>query len=114
MRHKKKKKIGRGKDNRRKLLRSLASSIVVYEKIETTAARAKIARQLVEKMITKSKKDDLHNKRQIFSALPNNAAKKVIEVLGPRYKDRRGGYTRIVRIGKYKDGMPKVQLELVE
>ncbi|MDP4001199.1 MAG: 50S ribosomal protein L17, partial [bacterium] len=104
MRHKKKRKIGGGKDKGRKLLRSLASSTVVYEKIQTTEARAKIARKLVEKMITKGKKDDLHNKRQIFSALPNNAAKKVIEVLGPRYKDRRGGYTRIIRMGKYKDG----------
>jgi large subunit ribosomal protein L17 len=94
-------------------VRALAASAIVYEKIQTTEARAKIARQLVERMITKGKKEDLHNKRQIFSALPNNAAKKVIEVLGPRYKERKGGYTRIVRLGKAKDGMPKVQLELV-
>ncbi|MBI2607547.1 MAG: 50S ribosomal protein L17 [Candidatus Doudnabacteria bacterium] len=113
MRHLKKKKIGKGKDHKRKLLRSLAASTIVYEKIQTTEARAKHARQLVEKLITKGKKEDLHNKRQIFSALPTNAAKKVIEVLGTRYKERKGGYTRIVRIGKYKDGMPKVQLELV-
>ncbi len=113
MRHLKKKKIGSGKDHARKLLRSLAASAIVYEKIQTTSARAKITRQLVERLITKGKKEDLHNKRQIFSALPINAARKVIEVLGPRYKERAGGYTRIVRIGKYKDGMPKVQLELV-
>lgn len=114
MRHLKKKKIGKGRDHARKLVRTLAASAIVYEKIQTTAARAKIARVLVEKMITKGKKDDLHNKRQIFSALPGPAARKVIEVLGPRYKTRVGGYTRIVRIGKFKDGMPKVQLELVE
>ncbi|OGE81181.1 MAG: 50S ribosomal protein L17 [Candidatus Doudnabacteria bacterium RIFCSPHIGHO2_12_FULL_48_11] len=113
MRHLKKKKIGKGRDQKRKLLRSLAASTVVYEKIQTTEARAKIARVVVEKLISKGKKDDLHNKRQIFAALPHNAARKVIEVLGPRYKTRPGGYTRIVRIGKYKDGMPKVQLELV-
>jgi large subunit ribosomal protein L17 len=113
MRHLKKKKIGSGKDHARKLVRSLAASAIVYEKIQTTEARAKITRQVVEKLITKGKKEDLHNKRQIFSALPGNAARKVIEVLGPRYKERAGGYTRIVRIGKYKDGMPKVQLELV-
>lgn len=113
MRHLKKKKIGNGRDHARKLVRTLAASAIVYEKIQTTEARAKIARQLVERMITKGKKEDLHNKRQIFSALPNNAAKKVIEVLGPRYKERKGGYTRIVRLGKAKDGMPKVQLELV-
>ena len=113
MRHLKKKKIGNGRDHARKLVRSLAASAIVYEKIQTTEARAKIARQLVEKMITKGKADDLHNKRMIFSALPMNAAKKVIEVLGPRYKERKGGYTRIIRLGNAKDGMPKVQLELV-
>lgn len=124
MRHLKKQKIGKGRDHARKLVRALAASAIVYEKIQTTEARAKIARSLVEKLITKGKsaiggsasggKDSLHNKRQIFSALPNNAARKVIEVLGPRYKERKGGYTRIVRIGKAKDGMPRVQLELVE
>lgn len=113
MRHLKKKKIGSGKDHARKLVRTLAASAIVYEKIQTTEARAKIARQLVERLITKGKKEDLHNKRQIFSALPENAARKVIEVLSPRYKERKGGYTRIVRLGKAKDGMPKVQLELV-
>ena len=113
MRHLKKKKIGKGRDHARKLLRSLAASAIVYEKIQTTEARAKQTRQLVERMITKGKKEDLHNKRQIFSALPDNAARKVIEVLGPRYKERAGGYTRIIRLGKSKDGMPKVQLELV-
>jgi large subunit ribosomal protein L17 len=113
MRHLKKKKIGRGKDHARKLVRTLAASAIVYEKIQTTEARAKITRMMVEKMITKGKKDDLHNKRQIMAALPMNAAKKVIEVLGPRYKTRAGGYTRIVRLGNAKDGMPKVQLELV-
>jgi large subunit ribosomal protein L17 len=114
MRHLKKKKIGLGKDHARKLMRTLAASAIVYEKIQTTEARAKVTRSVVEKLITKGKKEDLHNKRQIFAALPMNAARKVIEVLGPRYKSRPGGYTRIVRIGKFKDGMPKVQLELVE
>ena len=114
MRHLKKKKIGNGRDHARKLVRSIAASVIVYEKIQTTEARAKIVRQLVEKMITKGKKEDLHNKRQIFSALPANAARKVMEVLGPRYKTRVGGYTRIIHLGKSKDGMPKVQLELVE
>jgi large subunit ribosomal protein L17 len=114
MRHLKKAKIGKGRDHARKLVRALAASAIVYEKIQTTEARAKITRSVVEKLITKGKKNDLHNKRMIFSALPMNAAKKVIEVLGPRYKARNGGYTRIVRLGKSKDGMPKVMLELVE
>jgi large subunit ribosomal protein L17 len=114
MRHLKKKKIGKGRDHARKLLRTMAASAIVYEKIQTTSARAKIIRSVVEKLITKAKKGDLHNKRQIFAALPMNAARKTIEVLGPKYMERKGGYTRIVRIGKSKDGMPKVQLELVD
>ncbi len=114
MRHLKKQKIGSGRNHARKLVRTLAASAIVYEKIQTTEARAKVTRSLVEKLITKAKKEDLHNKRQIFSALPDNAARKVIEVFGPRYKERKGGYTRIVRVGKYKDGMPKVQLEFVD
>jgi len=114
MRHLKKQKIGKGRNHARKLVRTLAASAIVYEKIQTTEMRAKVTRSLVEKLITKGKKDDLHNKRQIFAALPSNAARKVIEVLGPRYKERKGGYTRIVRLGKSKDGMPKVQLELLD
>jgi large subunit ribosomal protein L17 len=114
MRHLKKQKIGKGRNHARKLVRTLAASAIVYEKIQTTEMRAKVTRSLVEKLITKGKKDDLHNKRQIFAALPANAARKVIEVLGPRYKERKGGYTRIVRLGKSKDGMPKVQLELLD
>ena len=114
MRHLKKKKIGKGRDHARKLMRSLAASAIVYEKIQTTEARAKITRSVVEKLITKGKNETLHSKRQIFSALPANAARKVIEVLGPRYKTRNGGYMRIVRLGKAKDGMPKVQLELLD
>jgi len=125
MRHLKKKKIGNGRDSARKLKRSLAAAAIVYEKIQTTEARAKVTRSVVERLITKAKsalggsasggKDSsLHYKRQVFAALPANAARKTIEVLGPRYMDRKGGYTRIVRLGKSKDGMPKVQLELVE
>lgn len=114
MRHLKKKKIGKGRDHARKLRRSLAASAIVYEKIQTTEARAKITRSVVERLITKAKKGDLHNKRQIFAALPPNAARKTIEVLGPRYKDRNGGYTRIVRLNPSKDGMPRVQLELLD
>jgi len=124
MRHLKNKKIGNGKDHARKLVRSIAAATIVHEKITTTEARAKIVRQLVEKLITKGKSAlgdspegtknvGLHYKRMIYAAVPNNAAKKVIEVLSARYKERKGGYTRIVRLGKAKDGMPKVQLELV-
>jgi large subunit ribosomal protein L17 len=115
MRHniKKSKKIGRGKDSRRKLLRTLASSVIVYEKIQTSQANAKAIRSYVDKMITKGKIKTLHGNRQLFADLSKNAALKVIEVLTERYQSRKGGYTRILIAGKSKDGMNKYLVELV-
>lgn len=100
-------------DHRRKLLRTLASSVIVHEQIVTTEANAKAIRGYVDKMITKGKQDTLHAKRQLFSALSDKAARKVIEVLGSKYKERNGGYTRILIAGKAKDGMRKYLVELV-
>jgi len=115
MRHrvKKAKKLGKGSQHRKKLLRSLASSVIVHEKIVTTQANAKAVRSYVDKMITKGKIATLHAKRQLFSDLNQNAARKVIEILGDRYKQRTGGYTRILISGKSKDGMNKYLVELV-
>lgn len=115
MRHqvKKTKKLGKGIDHRRKLLRTLASSVIVYEKIETSQANAKAVRSYVDKMISKGKVNTLHAKRQLIAGLSRNAAKKVYEVLGEKYKDRNGGYTRIFISGKAKDGMNKYIVELV-
>jgi len=115
MRHriKKSKKLGRGMDQRRKLLRSLASSVIIYEKIETTQSQAKAIRSYVDKMITKAKIKTLHGNRQLISHLNLNAAKKAIEVLADRYATREGGYTRILISGKSKDGMNKYLVELV-
>lgn len=113
MRHKNRKKFQEGYDKNRRLLKSMSSSLILYEKIKTTAARGKIVRTAVEKLITKGKNADLHKKRQLFSKLSQNAARKVFEVLGPKYKDRAGGYTRLVRIGKAKDGTAMVQVELL-
>lgn len=113
MRHRKKKKIALGYDKEKRFLRNLASSLILHEKIKTTSPRGKIIRSEVERLITKGKVGDLHKKRQLFSSVTPNAARKVFEVLGPKYKDRPGGYTRIVRVGKAKDGTSMVQVELV-
>ncbi len=114
MRHriKKSKKLGRGMDQRRKLLRSMASAVIVYEQIETTPANAKALRSYVDKMITKGKAKTLHAHRQLMADLNKNAAKKVVEVLAERFKDRKGGYTRILISGKSKDGANKYIVEL--
>ncbi|MBU6447917.1 50S ribosomal protein L17 [Patescibacteria group bacterium] len=115
MRHriKKTKKLGKGMEHRRKLLRSLASSVIVYEQIETSQANAKALRAYVDRAITKGKVNTLHAKRQLMADLSKNAARKISEVLAPRYKDRKGGYTRILIAGKAKDGTSRYIVELV-
>lgn len=114
MRHRKKLKIGKGNDQRRKLLRSLASSLILYEKITTNLKQAKAARSNVERLITRAKVNSLHNRRVLLSKLSPMAAKKTLEVLGPKYKERKGGYTRIVKLSHPTSGNSRVLLELVD
>jgi len=116
MRHRKKKKIlDRARDQRRALLKNLATQVILYEKIKTTEAKAKVVRPLVEKLITKGKADTLANRRLVMSKLTvKKAAKKVFEVFGPRYKERKGGYLRIVKLNRRTgDGARMAQIEFV-
>jgi len=116
MRHRNKGKIlDRKKAPREMMLRNLASSLLMYEKVKTTEAKAKTVRSLVERLITVSKKGDLAARRQLISTLPQPlAVKKAMEVLNERYKTRNGGYTRIVKLGaRVGDGASLVQIELV-
>ncbi len=107
--------MDRKKQPRQALLRNLAVSLILYEKVKTTEAKAKAVKPLVEKLITKGKENTLANRRYLMKYLyVENAVKKVLEVLGPKYKERQGGYTRIVKLGRRQgDGAPVVQLELV-
>lgn len=114
MRHRKKKKLGRGNDQRRKLLKSLSSSLILYEKIQTSYSNARAAKSNTEKLITKAKTDSLHNRRQLLGHLLPMAAKKAMEVLGPKYKERKGGYTRLIKLNSAQGGSSKAILELVE
>ena len=116
MRHRKKGKIlDRKKEPRELMLRNLASSILIYEKVKTTEAKARAVRRLVEKTITIAKNDDLASRRKLIDILPQKmAVKKCLEVLGKRFKDRKGGYTRIVKLGSRPgDGAMTVIIELV-
>jgi len=116
MRHRKKGKIlDRKKAPREALLRNLAASIVLYEKVKTTEAKAKAVKPFVERMITKGKEDTLASRRQLMKFFyTEHPVKKILEVLGPRYKTRKGGYTRIIKMGPRKnDGAKMVQIELV-
>jgi large subunit ribosomal protein L17 len=116
MRHRSKKKtLDRKKAPREALLKNLACQIILYEKIQTTEAKAKTVKPLLEKIITRGKTDNLANRRILIAKLPmKKAVKKVFEVLGPKYKETKGGYLRIIKIGtRQGDGAKMSQIEFV-
>ncbi len=116
MRHRKKgTTLGRKKAPREAMLRNLAASVILYEKVQTTQAKAKAVRPLVEKAITSGKKPTLAARRNLMKFFyTENPVNKILEVLGPRYASRPGGYTRTTKIGHRKnDGADMVQIELV-
>ncbi len=108
-------KLGRTSDHRTAMLRGMVTYLLDHGRIETTVTRAKEVRSMAEKMITLGKSDLLHSKRQVFSYVTNETvAKKVIDELGPKYQDRAGGYTRIIRTGPRRgDAAEMAIIELV-
>ena len=108
-------KLGRASDHRRAMLRAMVTYLLENGKIETTVTRAKEVRAVAEKMITLGKQEDLHSKRQVFSYITKETvAKKVIDEIGPKYADRNGGYTRIIRTGVRRgDAAEMAIIELV-
>ena len=109
-------KLGRVKKQRDALLRDLALSLLEYEQIQTTHAKAKELRPMFEKMITKAKVDNLSNRRLLLGRLANNKklVKKLFEDVAPRFKDRKGGYTRIVKLPpRVSDASPQAIIQLV-
>jgi len=108
-------KLKRDISGRRALLRGLVTNVIEEERITTTVPKAKAAKPLVEKMITLAKQDTLHSRRQAAAfLLKKEAVEKLFEKLGPRFNQRSGGYTRIVKIGWRKgDGADTAKLELV-
>ena len=116
MRHLKKgKTLGLKAAPRKALLRGLATDFVVHGKIKTTAAKAKVLRSLVEKYITVSKTDTLHTRRQLLKYFyTEEAVNKLLKDLGPKYKTRKGGYTRIIKLAPRNGDQAKMAiLELV-
>jgi large subunit ribosomal protein L17 len=117
MRHaKKRNKLGRDSAHRKSLLANLAKEVIDHERITTSQAKAKVAKPEIEKLITLGKRGDLHARRQALSYLRNDkfAVHKLFEEIAPRYAERPGGYTRIVKIGPRKsDSTEMVFLELV-
>jgi len=108
-------KLGRTTSHRRSLLRNMATSLIMEERIETTVPKAKALRPTVEKMITLGKRGDLAARRQATAYLmTEEAVRKLFDTVGPRFGDRNGGYTRIVRTAWQKgDGADKAFIELL-
>jgi large subunit ribosomal protein L17 len=108
-------KFDRSTSQRRALFRGLVTDLLRYEKIRTTEAKAKEVQPMAEKMITLGKDGTLHARRQASSFVTDpSVVKKVFDEIGPRYADRPGGYTRIVKLGRrLGDGAAVAQLELV-
>ncbi len=117
MRHKVKKvKLGSDKDHTTAIMRNLAMSVIIYEKIKTTRSKAKAVQPFVERLISIAKgKDKSHAIREIGRLLQHeNSSKKIFEVLTEKYKDKTSGFTRITKLGyRAGDNAPVVQLELI-
>lgn len=112
---KKGRKLSRKRDQRRALLKSLASSLILREKIKTTLAKAKETVSFVEKMIHRAKNDDLNTKRYLRRFFSPQVTEKLIKEIGPRYKERMGGYVRILKLSPRKsDGAKMAIVELVK
>jgi large subunit ribosomal protein L17 len=125
-------KLGRNSAARKALFRDLVTDLIINERIETSEAKAKEVRSIVEKMITLAKRGDLHARRQAAAFVRKHrshtvkdgaevthekvdAVKKLFDELAPRYAERQGGYTRIIKIGPRRgDAAPMVYLELVK
>ena len=110
-------KLNRTQSHRKALFANLAASLVEHEQIVTTLPKAKDLRPIVEKLVTLAKKGDLAARRQAIAELQNNeaAAKKLFDVLGPRYQARQGGYTRVLKAGfRYGDSAAVAVIEFVD
>jgi large subunit ribosomal protein L17 len=109
-------KLNRKSEHRRAMFANMAAALIKHEQIVTTLPKAKDLRPIVEKLVTLGKRGDLHARRQAVSDLRDRAmVKKLFDVLGPRYKERNGGYTRVLKAGyRYGDSAPVAVIEFVD
>jgi large subunit ribosomal protein L17 len=109
-------RFGRRSDHRSAMLANLCQSLITHEQIVTTLPKAKDLRPVVEKLITLGKRGDLHARRQAIAQIKDiSVVKKLFDIVGPRYKERNGGYTRIMKAGfRFGDNAPLAVIELVE
>ena len=109
-------RFNRRPEHRRAMLANLAASLIKHEQIVTTLPKAKDLRPIVEKLVTLGKRGDLHARRQAIAQMRDiPMVKKLFEVIGPRYKERNGGYTRVLKAGfRYGDSAPVAVIEFVD
>jgi large subunit ribosomal protein L17 len=109
-------KFSRRSDHRKSMLANLAASLIKHEQILTTLPKAKDLRPVVEKLVTLGKRGGLHARRQAIAQMRDLAmVKKLFDVIGPRYKDRNGGYTRVMKAGfRYGDSAPVAVIEFID
>jgi len=117
MRHQKQgRKLNRTASHRKAMFANMAAALIEHEQIVTTLPKAKDMRPIAEKLITLGKRGDLHARRQAISQIRDVAqVKKLFDVLGPRYKDRNGGYCRVLKAGfRFGDNAPMAVIEFVD
>jgi len=108
-------KFNRESGQRRALLKGLAASLILKEKIQTTEAKAKEVSSYVEKFVTIAKKGDLNSKRRLLQFFPLKVVKKITGEIAPRYQERRGGYTRVIKLGqRLSDGSRMAIIEFIK
>jgi large subunit ribosomal protein L17 len=109
-------KLNRTAEHRRAMFANMAAALIKHEQITTTLPKAKDLRPIVEKLVTLGKRGDLHARRQAIAEIRDVAmVKKLFAVLGPRYKDRNGGYTRVLKAGfRFGDSAPVAVIEFVD
>ncbi|PHP65017.1 50S ribosomal protein L17 [Zhengella mangrovi] len=109
-------KLNRTASHRKAMFANMAASLIEHEQIVTTLPKAKELRSIVDKLITLGKRGDLHARRQAISRIRDvQQVKKLFDVLGPRYQERNGGYTRVLKAGfRYGDNAPLAVIELVD
>jgi large subunit ribosomal protein L17 len=111
---KKGRKFNRKRDQRKALLKTLATSLIIKGKIKTTEAKAKELSPFIEKKITKAKKGGIPTLRYLRTYFSERTAKKLVEEVAPKYKERKGGYTRVIKVGQRKSDSSRMAIiELV-
>jgi large subunit ribosomal protein L17 len=109
-------RLGAGPSHQKLMLGGLAAALFEHEKVRTTEAKAKALRPFAERMITFAKRGDVHARRQVLKAVPDrDVVHRLFDEIAPRMAERKGGYTRILKLGPRKgDGAPMAQIELVD